>query len=438
MSKNALSDNFSLPACGWVFHLLPASKNSMTKAWLTEKVFYHMNRKFSLFFLFLLVGLLGWSQGDGPGKKAEAEVAKYAQPLQTATAGPRSAVKGDSAIRGPLQNVLFATNEDCRLFVNEEAVGLLSKKNFLHLNLPAGTYRYTAKSQTTGDEWRDTFSIAEGKPAEVFVDMLYTIDKGRELVAESRLAALAKNKKTPTQGTTKVPEGVTINVLVANMVPVKGGTFVMGNNKSPSADEAEHPVMLSGFYMSKYEVTQEQWESIMGYNPSIRKDCPTCPVENVSWEEVMIFIRKVNSLGQRKFRLPTEAEWEYVAKMGGKAEIERAGGTEAYIKKTAWAFTNSENRVHPVGKKQPNVSGIYDLIGNVSEWCMDWYGAFFYKEDLTEKDPGGPPLGKDKVVRGGNYKDYNGDRFRPSFRNKVNPKYKGGEIGFRLVMEGQE
>jgi formylglycine-generating enzyme required for sulfatase activity len=176
----------------------------------------------------------------------------------------------------------------------------------------------------------------------------------------------------------------------------------------------------------------------MGYNPSIFKNCSECPVENVSWEEVMVFVRRLNSLTNKKFRLPTEAEWEYVAKLGGKEEIEKAGGTEAYIRSAAWGFINSQQKTHPVGQKTPNTAGIYDLLGNVSEWCMDWYGAFFYKEDFTEKNPEGPPLGKEKVVRGGNYRDAVGDRFRPSFRNKANPKNKGSEIGFRLVLDRPE
>jgi formylglycine-generating enzyme required for sulfatase activity len=174
----------------------------------------------------------------------------------------------------------------------------------------------------------------------------------------------------------------------------------------------------------------------MGSNPSLHTGCKTCPVENVSWEEVMIFIRKINSLSGKTFRLPTEAEWEYVAKFGGKEEIEKAGGAEEYIKKTAWASVNSGNQSQPIGKKQPNTVGIYDLTGNVPEWCFDWYDALFYKQEFTDKNPQGPPLGKDKVIRGGNYRDYIGDRFRPSFRNKMNPKSKSSEVGFRLVMGG--
>jgi formylglycine-generating enzyme required for sulfatase activity len=337
------------------------------------------------------------------------------------------------------------------LFINEELKGTVLKEEYLYLKLTPGTYRYTAKNPTTGDEWRDTFSIATGRPNEVFIDFMYAMDLENEKkakVASNTIAPVAasaqKGAKPPVQKTEankivdKEKELAVINSLIGNMVLLKGGNFIMGNNRSPSADETEHAVTLNPFLFGKYEITQEQWESLMRYNPSLNKNCPACPVENVSWEEVMIFIRKLNSITNKKFRLPTEAEWEYVAKLGGKAEIDKAGGVEEYIKKTAWGSINSENKTHPVGKKQPNTSGIYDLTGNVSEWCMDWYGAFFFKEDFTEKNPEGPPLGKEKVIRGGNYKDYIGDRFRPSFRNKMNPKTKSSEVGFRLVMERQD
>lgn len=212
----------------------------------------------------------------------------------------------------------------------------------------------------------------------------------------------------------------------------------MGNNRAPVPDEAEHTVTLRPFHFGKYEVTQDQWQTIMGYNPSLNKACPTCPVDNVSWEEVMHFVRKLNSISNRTFRLPTEAEWEYVAKLGGKAEVDKAGGQEAYIKKAAWYFANSLGHTHPVGTKAPDVAGIYDLIGNVSEWCLDWYGPSFYKEQYNQNNPEGPPQGKEKVIRGGNYKDFVGDRFRPSFRNKRPPAGKSSELGFRLVIEPAE
>lgn len=395
-----------------------------------------------LYFFFLLIGFSGWSQTytdnpkNIPGKNSETQSERI-QPATQITGTEKGKI---------FQDVMFATNEDCRLFIDGEGKGNLFKSNFLYVKLPAGTYHFIAKSKTTGDEWRDSFSVVTGKPNEVFVDMLLAAEAGERLRAESKKSEtlmagsnIKSNTGSDNQSYEKTKEVVqaTIHTLIAGMVPVKGGTFVMGNNHSPAADEAEHPVMLRPFFMSKYEITQQQWIGIMGYNPSSNKNCPNCPVENVSWEEVMIFIRKINSMGKRQFRLPTEAEWEYVARMGGKSEIDMAGGIEAYIRKTAWAYVNSNNKTHHVGKKQPNVAGIFDLFGNVSEWCMDWYGAFYFKEDFTENNPEGPPLGKDKIIRGGNYKDYIGDRFRPSFRNKMNPKTKTSEIGFRLVMEGE-
>lgn len=377
-----------------------------------------------LYFLLFCIFLGGhiWAQSGVPEKSGLSE------PVVGASAASNTALQ-------PTLDVLFATNADCRLFINAAEKGTLSKDRFLYVKLAPGVYHYIAKSTTTGDEWRDTFSVADTKPNEVFVDMLFTMDAAKELAAKSKTSP-AQNASSTTGKEAGSDQAFVASVLAA-MVPVTGGTFVMGNNKSPSSDEAEHPVLLQDFFMSKYEVTQAQWERVMGTNPSTHKNCPDCPVENVSWEDAMVFIRKLNGISPRKFRLPTEAEWEYVARMGGKAEIDRAGGAEAYIKKTAWAFVNSDGKTHPVGQKQPNVAGIYDLFGNVSEWCMDWYGAFYYKEDYTEKDPEGPPLGREKIVRGGNYKDYAGDRFRPSFRNKMDPKTTGSEIGLRLVTDGQ-
>jgi formylglycine-generating enzyme required for sulfatase activity len=374
---------------------------------------------------------------------------KKATPAFSTTQQQTLPEKNDSAGMIPSIKVLFATNEDCQLYINEEPKGHVSKDSFLYLPLPSGTYRYLARAKNSGDEWRDTFSVTAARPTEVFIDMLYAIDAGNEKRASVRSQAFtptARHRKSKAaaeniatkKGIGKEQEAAIINSFFANLVPVKGGSFIMGNNHSSSADEEEHPVQLNTFWFSKYEITQEQWESIMGYNPSVNQGCATCPVENVSWEEVMTFIRKLNAISNKKFRLPTEAEWEYVAKMGGKAELEKAGSTEEYIRKTAWAFINAENRTHPVGGKQPNAAGIYDVTGNVSEWCMDWYGAFFYKEDFTDKNPEGPPLGKEKIIRGGNYKDYVGDRFRPSFRNKMNPKNKTGEVGFRLAMDWDE
>lgn len=356
--------------------------------------------------------------------------------------------QASSSKQAVVLDVLFATNEDCDLYINDEWKGLVSKQDFLYLKMAPGLYTYRAKSKATGDELKERFSVLPEKQNEVFMDLLYTIDEKAELkrlaaaraaatqpaITQPKMQANATAKPT-TSLSNKEKEQSTVRSIVANMVLVSKGNFVMGNNRAPSADEVEHPVTVSPFYFSKYEVTQEQWEAIMGGNPSVHQQCGTCPVENVTWEEATRFTLKLSAISDKKFRLPTEAEWEYVTRMGGRAEVENAGGQEAYVKKTAWFFSNSNGKTNPVGKRAPNVLGIYDLMGNVSEWCQDWYGTYYYKEEYSQKDPDGPPLGKEKVVRGGNFKDFIGDRFRPSFRNKRKPMEKGGEIGLRLVME---
>jgi formylglycine-generating enzyme required for sulfatase activity len=275
---------------------------------------------------------------------------------------------------------------------------------------------------------------------EIFIDLLQITSQNQqgETVKKKLQKPVPPNKKTQIEQEANIiasgkPEIIVANML-ENMVPINGGSFIMGNNKAPSQDEAEHTVTVKSVLFSRYEVTQGQWQAIMGNNPSINKGCNNCPVENVSWEDVMKFIKKLNELSNKNFRLPTEAEWEFVARFGGKEEIEKAGGPEEFIKSTAWYYANSDKKTHPVGQLKPNAAGIYDLFGNVSEWCSDWYSPEYFKEE-NQKHPIGPPLGKEKLVRGGSFVEYSGDRFRPSIRNKLKPVTKDKSVGFRMVMD---
>jgi formylglycine-generating enzyme required for sulfatase activity len=367
--------------------------------------------------------------------------------------------KADTTRTSPSQNipansvnVLFATNADCDLFINDEWKGTVLKKDFLYLKLVPGSYQYRAKSKATVDELRDSFTVSANAVNEVFLDLLYFIDERVTQIKvgpqkdKSLVLTATRNQKNPTGykalydsifSNPDVKAGM-INQLLGTMVFVKGGRFLMGSSQSPLANEAEHPVTIDSIFICRYEITQHQWQTIMGYNPSINKGCPTCPVEYVSWNEVQSFIQKLNDAGNVTFRLPTEAEWEYVAKAGGKAEIEEAGGQEQYIKKTAWYFNNAGKKTQPVGRRLPNVAGVFDLTGNVSEWCQDWYGAAYYNEATSDNNPTGPLSGTEKVLRGGNFKEYIGDRFRPSIRNKKLPTYRGSELGFRIVMDAAE
>ena len=342
-------------------------------------------------------------------------------------------------LRKTLQTVLFATNDDCNLSIYGEYTGTVSKTEHLRLQLAPGIYTFKAASRSSADELEKSFTVNANGPNEVFIDLLYVANQNQLAANEKKKIQkpVPPNKKTPIEQEPNIkissdPQVVLTNIL-ENMVEVNGGSFIMGNNKAPSEDEGEHTVTVKTVLFSMYEVTQGQWQVIMGNNPSINKGCSSCPVENVSWEEVMQFIKKINSLSNKHFRLPTEAEWEYVARFGGKEEIEKFGGPEEFIKSTAWYFANSDKETHPVGQLRANAAGIYDLFGNVSEWCADWYSPDFKKEN--QKNPVGPTTGKEKVVRGGSYIEYSADRFRPSLRNKLKPGAKDKSIGFRLVID---
>lgn len=339
-----------------------------------------------------------------------------------------------------LQNVLFATNEDCDLSIYGEFNGVVTKSEHLRLQLAPGLYTFKAASRSSADELEQNFTVRDTGLNEIFIDLLYVSNQNKQAEADKQKVQrpVPPNKKTQIEQEPNIvissePE-VVLNNILENMVPINGGSFIMGNNQAPSEDEAEHTVTIKSVLFSRYEVTQGQWQVIMGNNPSINKGCNNCPVENVSWEEAMKFIKKVNVLSDKTFRLPTEAEWEYVARFGGKEEIEQAGGPEEFIKSTAWYFANSDKKTHPVGQLKPNAAGIYDLYGNVSEWCSDWYSPQYFKEE-NQKDPAGPPLGKEKVIRGGSYVEYSADRFRPSLRNKLKPLTKDKSIGFRMVLD---
>ena len=218
-----------------------------------------------------------------------------------------------------------------------------------------------------------------------------------------------------------------------NMVSVKGAAFTMGcqdgRDKDCANDEnPAHQVTLSDFRIAKYEVTQRQWEAVMGENPSNFKGCPDCPVEQVSWDDVQDFLKKLNDLTGRHYRLPTEAEWEYAARGGSKSrDFQYSGGNE--IGAVAWYDDNSGNKTHPVGQKKDNALGLYDMAGNVWEWCSDRYGDYSAE---SQTNPKGPGQGDARVYRGGGWA-YNAELCRAAYRGDGSPARRNGSIGFRLA-----
>ncbi len=211
---------------------------------------------------------------------------------------------------------------------------------------------------------------------------------------------------------------------------VKEGSFRMGTRKGNQNEKPVHLVNLTSFFISKYEVTQSQWVKVMGYNPSANKNCYKCPVENISYNEIMKFIAKLNESGTAKYRLPSEAEWEYSA-LGGTtaANFEYSGGND--IDNIAWYISNSGGHPHPVGTKQPNALGLYDMSGNVLEWCRDFYNSNYYRVSPSS-DPKGPASGSSKVIRGGAFNQWstNCTVFNRQYETH---SYKNPNIGFRLI-----
>ena len=220
---------------------------------------------------------------------------------------------------------------------------------------------------------------------------------------------------------------------------VEGGTYLMGCGSWAGGCRAnetpEHEVALSGFWIGKYSVTQGQWQKIMGNNPSGFNKGDNYPVETVSWEDAKDFIRKLNEKSGYTFRLPTEAEWEYAARSGGKAE-KYAGGND--IDAVAWYDANSGKSTHPVGTKAPNGLGIYDMSGNVWQWCEDVYDADAYRKH-QRNNPISNSGGSARVLRGGSWSRDAG-WLRCVFRGQWEPAshglgghFGGSGLGLRLV-----
>ena len=232
--------------------------------------------------------------------------------------------------------------------------------------------------------------------------------------------------------------GNTLTIPVKNgisieMVKVEAGSFDMGATsemQNPYSDEKPvHRVTLTNnYYVGKYEVTQALWQAVMGSNPSIFKG-DDLPVEEVSWKDCQKFITKLNAMTGKRFRLPSEAEWEYAARGGKKSRGYQYSGSNT-LGDVAWYGDNSGNKTHAVGTKQPNELGIYDMTGNVWEWCQDRYGSY---SSSPQTNPTGAVGGSRRVFRGGSW-SYSARRCCTSSRSGHSPGYRRYDLGLRLVL----
>lgn len=223
-----------------------------------------------------------------------------------------------------------------------------------------------------------------------------------------------------------------VNGVKFKMIRVEGGTFTMGCTSEQGNcwddEEPAHKVTLSTYYIGETEVTQALWKAVMGSNPSYFKG-DNLPVESVSWNDCQEFIRKLNQLTGKTFRLPTEAEWEYAARGGNKSHGYKYSGSNT-VGNVAWHIDNSVSKTHTVRTKSPNELGLYDMSGNVFEWCSDWKGSY---NSSAQTNPKGPSSGSDRVLRGGSCAIL-AWRCRVSSRICGAPDYRNGDYGFRLAL----
>ena len=246
---------------------------------------------------------------------------------------------------------------------------------------------------------------------------------------------LAVNAQNDSQSLEPSNKTFTVNGVSFTMVYVQGGTFTMGaTSEQGSSDPWDsekpvHSVTLSSYMIGQTEVTQALWQAVMGDNPSEFTGDSHRPVECVSWEDCQTFLRKLNSLTGQKFRLPTEAEWEFAARGGVNSLGYKYSGSNN-IGDVAWYDVNSDNTTHPVGTKQPNELGIYDMSGNVWEWCSDWFGSY---SSSSQTNPQGSSSGSDRVDRGGGWGNGAGS-CRVAMRLWGSPGDRGDDLGLRLSL----
>ncbi len=225
------------------------------------------------------------------------------------------------------------------------------------------------------------------------------------------------------------------------LVLIPAGSFTMGSPDQEAGrhpNETSHKVTISeAFYLGQFEVTQDEYEKVIGSNPSSIKGARH-PVETLCWDDAVAFCKKLSELPEEKaagrvYRLPSEAEWEYACRAGSETPFS-FGKSAKLLDDHAWYAENAENQHHPVGEKKPNRWGLYDMPGNVDEWCDDWYDDYPSK---TLIDPHGPVRGSERVIRGGSWIVANELHFRSSQRSNYVPRDRSPLLGFRVVLDTQ-
>lgn len=337
------------------------------------------------------------------------ETAMVSKEITTEMNGETITLPAPTPIYGSL--MVESTPNLCQLYIDGKDYGTTPKSVN---NILVGQHEIRL-SKEGYDEHRETISIAKGERKQV----------------KTTLSKQEVQQYIATTTSSSEEQTFTVNGVSFTMKFVEGGTFQMGATSEQGSDAYSgespvHSVTLSGYWMGETEVTQELWRAVMGSNPSYFKG-DNLPVEGVSWNDIVNdFLPKLNNLTGKNFRLPTEAEWEYAAR-GGKSGGYKYAGSNT-IGDVAWYTDNSSSKTHAVATKQPNELGLYDMSGNVWEWCQDWYGSY---GSSSQTNPTGPSSGSYRVLRGGSWGTFAGF-CRVSSRFNSDPGYGGRDVGFRL------
>ena len=311
---------------------------------------------------------------------------------------------------------------------------LLNKNNFREWDYVSGSY-WQKNTEWNPDQQPDI--VVEKTSAVIMLVLDCSSSLGSQFStaktnAKDFITKLNNSSSTPdpTPGPGPTPSDgtYTVNGVSFKMIAVDGGTFQMGQSADGNNVTPVHSVTLSSYSIGETEVTQALWKAVMGTNPSNWQG-DNLPVEKVSWNDCQTFITKLNQLTGKTFRLPTEAEWEFAAKGGTKSKGYTYSGSNT-LGDVAWYTDNSSSKTHEVATKQANELGIYDMSGNVWEWCQDWYGSY---SSTTQSNPTGPTSGSNRVLRGGGW-CYNASYCRSANRSNNSPSRIYADYGFRLVL----
>ena len=306
-----------------------------------------------------------------------------------------------------------------------------AKRHLKNGNVEKARLTYNIYKDLTGK--KDTYLEGQLNPAKAAKDKVASSSKTQ---ASSASPAPQQDKHTSSTSRTFIVKGVSFK-----MVYVQGGTFRMGSNDSEAYRDEQpvHSVTLSDYYIGETEVTQQLWCAVMGSNPSHFTGNSQRPVEQVSWDDCDTFIRELNALTGKNFRLPTEAEWEYAARGGNRSRGYKYSGSNT-LSEVAWYDVNSYDKgsshpdygTHPVKQKRSNELGLYDMSGNVWEWCQDWFDSQYYSKS-TSYNPTGPTTGSFRVYRGGSWFSGAGS-CRVALRFSCYPGRSYSNLGLRLAL----